>query len=94
MIIKTRLVRLQALSPGTLASHMRYLARDGITRKGERAPGYTAQQDQVDLSSFAAKGCGDRHQFRLIVRLSQSFSISASRSAGFKLSMSSAEILI
>ena len=67
VIIKTRLVRLQALSPGTLASHMRYLARDGLTRKGEPGHAYSAQQDQVDLPSFAAKGAGDRHQFRLIV---------------------------
>ena len=67
VIIKTRLVRLQALSTGTLATHIRYLARDGITRKGEPAHAYDAQQDQVDLPSFAARGAGDRHQFRLIV---------------------------
>ena len=67
VVIKARLVRLKALSPGTLATHMRYLARDGITRKGEPGHAYNAQQDQVDLQSFAATGSGDRHQFRFIV---------------------------
>ena len=67
VVIKARLVRLKALSPGTLATHMRYLARDGITRKGEPGHAYNTQQDQVDLPSFAATGSGDRHQFRFIV---------------------------
>src|SRR5208282_5209313 len=67
VIIKSRLVRLNALSPATLARHMRYLARDGITRKGEPGHAYNAHEDQVDLQSFAATGSGDRHQFRFIV---------------------------
>ena len=67
VVVKARLVRLKALSPGALATHMRYLARDGITRRGEPGHAYDAQRDQVDLQSFAATGSGDRHQFRFIV---------------------------
>ena len=46
VVVKARLVRLKALSPGALATHMRYLARDGIARRGEPGHAYDAQRDQ------------------------------------------------
>src|SRR2546428_5883010 len=50
-----------------VATHLRYIARDGVTRKGERGQAYGPETDTADLKAFEERGKGDRHQFRFIV---------------------------
>ena len=66
VIVKFRLVKLK-LDSRAVATHLRYLARDGVTRDGMAAQPYDAQADTADLKAFEAKGRADRHQFRFIV---------------------------
>src|SRR5689334_20864511 len=66
VIIKSRLVKL-TLGSGAVATHLRYLARDGATPDGAPGRAYDAQTDAADLKAFEAQGRADRHQFRFIV---------------------------
>lgn len=50
-----------------LARHIRYLARDGVTRDGRDASMFDASGDEADRDAFAARCEDDRHHFRLIV---------------------------
>lgn len=66
VVIKSRYVMLKKGSQA-VASHLRYLARDGVTREGDPGRAYGADTDQVDVRAFTERNQGDRHQFRFIV---------------------------
>jgi type IV secretory pathway VirD2 relaxase len=67
VIIKSRFVVLRRASPNSVAVHLRYIERDGVTREGQKGQAYGAETDEADLKSFQERGQGDRHQFRFIV---------------------------
>jgi type IV secretory pathway VirD2 relaxase len=67
VVIKTRLVVLAATSPRAVQTHLRYIARDGVTPDGAPGVAYNAQGEHVDLNAFEQRGRGDRHQFRFII---------------------------
>ncbi|MGJ4950056.1 relaxase/mobilization nuclease domain-containing protein [Bradyrhizobium sp. HKCCYLS20291] len=67
--VKARIARHagRAFRSAPLATHLAYLQRDGVTRKGEPARMFDAAGDQADEAGFEARGKGDRHHFRFIV---------------------------
>ena len=67
VIVKTRLVRLKGTTSGAIATHLRYLVRDGVAADGTPGRAYDAAIDDADVEAFKTRGLGDRHQFRLIV---------------------------
>jgi type IV secretory pathway VirD2 relaxase len=67
VVIKARYVVLKRASAQSVATHLRYIARDGVTRDGEHGQAYGAETDRADLKAFEERGKGDRHQFRFIV---------------------------
>jgi type IV secretory pathway VirD2 relaxase len=67
VVIKTRLVRLDAGGKRSAARHLQYIERDGAGRDGEAGRAFGPQSDTVDLDDFREAGVEDRHQFRLIV---------------------------
>ena len=67
VVIKTRVVVLNTAGAAAMSAHLRYIARDGVTRDGEAARSYSARADRVDLRDFQTRGAHDRHQFRFIV---------------------------
>jgi type IV secretory pathway VirD2 relaxase len=67
VVIKSRFVVLKRASPSSVATHLRYIARDGVTPEGEPGRAYGPQTDAADLQAFEARGRGDRHQFRMIL---------------------------
>src|SRR5687767_2714351 len=67
VIIKSRLVILKKASPRSTAAHLRYIARDGVTREGEPGKLYNQTMDEVSPREFEELGVRDRHQFRFIV---------------------------
>lgn len=67
VVIKTRLVILGFALPGAVRTHLRYIARDGVTPDGAPGVAYDAQGEHADLNAFEQRGRGDRHQFRFIV---------------------------
>lgn len=67
VVIKARYVVLKRASAQSVATHLRYIARDGATRDGERGQAYAAETNCTDLKAFEERGKGDRHQFRFIV---------------------------
>lgn len=67
VVIKTRLVRLDAAGKRSAARHLRYIEREGAGRDGEAGRAFGPQADTVDLDDFHESGKDDRHQFRLIV---------------------------
>lgn len=66
-IVKTRLVRLGPRGAAGARAHLRYIQRDGVTRKGDPGVLYSAGEDRADGSAFLDRCGGDRHQFRFIV---------------------------
>ncbi|QBR39549.1 DUF3363 domain-containing protein [Kerstersia gyiorum] len=66
VVIKSRFVRLQS-GGATVASHLRYIERDGVTPDGQPGHAYGPESDHVDTRDFIARSEGDRHQFRFIV---------------------------
>src|SRR5581483_989103 len=66
-IIKTRLVVLHRAGPQSIATHLRYIQREGVTREGGRGELYGADTDHADGRSFEQRSRNDRHQFRFIV---------------------------
>lgn len=66
-VVKARLVRLGAGKLSAMRTHLRYMARDGVTRDGGPGRLYSAATDEADGRAFAERGAGDRHQFRFIV---------------------------
>ena len=67
VVIKTRLVVLASTSPRAVQTHLRYIARDGVTPGGAPGVAYDAQGEHADLHTFEQRGRGDRHQFRFII---------------------------
>jgi type IV secretory pathway VirD2 relaxase len=67
MVIKSRFVVLRRASPNSVAVHLRYVERDGVTRDGQKGQAYGADTDAADLKAFQERGQNDRHQFRFIV---------------------------
>jgi type IV secretory pathway VirD2 relaxase len=67
VIIKSRFVVLRRASPHSVAVHLRYIERDGVTRDGQKGQAYGHDTDAADLDAFKERGQGDRHQFRFIV---------------------------
>ena len=66
-IVKTRLVRLGPKGMATARAHLRYIQRDGVTRKGDPGELYGPDTDVADGKAFLDRCDGDRHQFRFIV---------------------------
>ena len=73
MVIKSRFVVLQRASPNSVAVHLRYIERDGVTRDGQKGQAYGADTDVADLRAFQERGQNDRHQFRFIVSAEDGF---------------------
>ena len=67
VVIKSRFVVLRRASPNSVAVHLRYIERDGVTRDGRKGQAYGADTDAADLKAFQERGQNDRHQFRFIV---------------------------
>lgn len=67
VVIKSRFVVLRRASPTSVAVHLRYIERDGVTRDGQKGQAYGADTDVADLKAFQERGQNDRHQFRFIV---------------------------
>lgn len=67
VVIKTRLVRLAGKGLPAARAHLRYLERDGVTRKGAPGELYAREDDSIDGKAFVERSAGDRHQFRFIV---------------------------
>lgn len=67
MVVKSRFVVLSRASPNSVAVHLRYIERDGVTRDGQKGQAYAADNDAADLKAFQERGQNDRHQFRFIV---------------------------
>lgn len=66
VVIKSRFVRLP--SGGTaVASHLRYIERDGVAPHGQPGQAYGPDTDAANTRDFIARSQGDRHQFRFIV---------------------------
>jgi type IV secretory pathway VirD2 relaxase len=58
---------LHKASPQSIATHLRYIQRDGVTREGGRGELYGAETDHADGRAFEQRSRNDRHQFRFIV---------------------------
>lgn len=67
VVVKSRFVVLKRAAARSVATHLRYIERDGVTRDGQRGQAYDAAADAVDLKAFEERGQDDRHQFRFIV---------------------------
>jgi type IV secretory pathway VirD2 relaxase len=67
VIIKARYVVLKQAGVRSVATHLRYIEREGVNRGGVKGHAYGAMADEVDLAAFEERGRGDRHQFRFIV---------------------------
>ena len=67
VVIKSRYVVLKKVGVKSVATHLRYIERDGVTRDGEKGQAYGPENDAADLKAFEERGKGDRHQFRFIV---------------------------
>jgi type IV secretory pathway VirD2 relaxase len=67
--VKVRVVRQTGRSarPGSLADHLAYLRRDGVTRNGEKAHLFGPDGQEADAQDFAARCKDDRHHFRFII---------------------------
>ncbi len=65
--IKTRLVNLAKAGPRSTVTHLRYIEREGVGRKGDPSKAYGPTTDETDLAGFEERGREDRHQFRFIV---------------------------
>lgn len=64
--VKARVVRHRMRST-SLAAHLTYLRRDGVTRDGGPGRLFDAGHDDADHRAFAERCEGDRHHFRFIV---------------------------
>ena len=50
-----------------MATHLRYIVREGVGRDGQPGQAYGAETDAADVEAFEERGRDDRHQFRFIV---------------------------
>jgi type IV secretory pathway VirD2 relaxase len=69
VMIKARVVRHQGtrFRSASLATHIGYLQRDGVTRDGDKARLFDADSDSANGRDFAERCTDDRHHFRFIV---------------------------
>ncbi|MBU6299155.1 MAG: relaxase/mobilization nuclease domain-containing protein [Alphaproteobacteria bacterium] len=67
VVVKTRIVKLKGRGLAAARWHLRYLARDGVTRDGMPGELYSAHEARADGKAFLERCEGDRHQFRFIV---------------------------
>jgi len=69
VVINARVVRQHGarFRSASLANHLSYLRRDGVTRDGNDAKMFDARSDCADEKDFAERCTGDRHHFRFIV---------------------------
>ena len=69
VVIKARVVRHQGtrFRSASLANHISYLRREGVTRDGDKANMFNATREAVDEKAFAERCGEDRHHFRFIV---------------------------
>lgn len=69
VVVKARVVRHQGVRfrAASLATHVAYLKRDGVTRDGGEARLFNEVGDEADGRAFAERCCEDRHHFRFIV---------------------------
>jgi type IV secretory pathway VirD2 relaxase len=51
----------------SVATHLRYIEREGVDREGGKGHGYGPLTDQADLSAVEERGREDRPPFRFIV---------------------------
>ncbi|QDL91072.1 DUF3363 domain-containing protein [Paroceanicella profunda] len=65
VVVKARVVRHGGRA--SLAAHLNYLQRDGVTRDGEKGMMFGADSQGLDRNAFAARCENDRHHFRFIV---------------------------
>ena len=65
VVIKARVIRHDGRA--SLAAHLKYLQRDGVTRDGEKGVLFGAEGEGLDRNDFAARCENDRHHFRFIV---------------------------
>jgi len=66
--VKVHIARVKpGAGPGALASHLRYVQRDGVERDGSGGVLYDRQEDVADGRAFLERSGDDRHQFRIIV---------------------------
>ncbi|MCI4030077.1 relaxase/mobilization nuclease and DUF3363 domain-containing protein [Dickeya dianthicola] len=65
--IKTRLVNLAKAGPRSTITHLRYIEREGVDRRGGPGHAYGPTTDVADTAAFEERGREDRHQFRFIV---------------------------
>ena len=67
--VKARIVRHSGsrFRSASLATHVRYLERDGTSRSGEPARMFDQAGDEADTRAFADRCKDDRHHFRFIV---------------------------
>jgi type IV secretory pathway VirD2 relaxase len=69
VVIKARVVRHHGtrFRSAPLATHLRYLRREGVTREGNDARMFDATGDDADAKAFSDRCADDRHHFRFIV---------------------------
>lgn len=69
VVVKARVVRHQGMRfrSASLANHISYLRREGVTRDGARAEMFDATSEAADAKGFADRCADDRHHFRFIV---------------------------
>jgi type IV secretory pathway VirD2 relaxase len=69
VVVKARVVRHRgrAFRSAPLSAHIAYLERDGVTRDGEKAHMFNAEEDRADAAAFAKRSNDDRHHFRFII---------------------------
>ncbi|WP_376705554.1 DUF3363 domain-containing protein [Mesorhizobium sp. ISC25] len=65
-VVKTRVVR-QFRGSQPLATYLKYLRREGVTRDGEKARMFGPDTEEADDDAFSDRCKDDRHHFRLIV---------------------------
>ena len=69
VVIKARVVRHQGthFRSASLANHISYLRREGVTRDGDKAHTFDATNETANKKAFAERCGEDRHHFRFIV---------------------------
>jgi len=66
VIVKARIVRHgPRMTP--LGAHLSYLRREGVTKDGQPARMFDAENEDADIGAFARRATGDRHHFRFVV---------------------------
>lgn len=67
VVVKARIVKLDAGGAAAQRLHLRYIERDAVGQNGEKGKLFDRTKDEADGKAFLERGANDRHQFRLIV---------------------------